>query len=224
MRTIPISETLRFSILLSFIGGFLDAYSYLCRGGVFATAQTGNIVLLGLSLADQKWDNTLHYLIPILAFSGGIVLTEFIRNRYASYPSHSGYHWKQLLLLVELVLFTFVAAMPETLNFYANSVISLACGIQVHSFSKIYDINFSTTMCTGNLRSGIVHLYGFLSTKETHHIHAWWIYTCVNLVFIVGAISGYFAVSQWKEASILCCLPLLLLAFLAMFTPYKESN
>ena len=28
------------------MGGFLDAYTYLSRNGVFATAQTGNIVLM----------------------------------------------------------------------------------------------------------------------------------------------------------------------------------
>ena len=28
-------------------GGLLDSYTYCCRGGVFANAQTGNLVLMG---------------------------------------------------------------------------------------------------------------------------------------------------------------------------------
>ena len=45
------SETYRVGILLAAAGGFLDAYTFICRGHVFANAQTGNIVLFGVSLA-----------------------------------------------------------------------------------------------------------------------------------------------------------------------------
>jgi len=44
------SETLRIGIFLTLSGGFQDAYSYLCRGKVFANAQTGNMLLLGIKL------------------------------------------------------------------------------------------------------------------------------------------------------------------------------
>ena len=48
-----ISESLPIMILLTLSGGFMDAYSYLCRGEVFANAQTGNILLFGVNLAYQ---------------------------------------------------------------------------------------------------------------------------------------------------------------------------
>lgn len=44
-------STIRLGSILMFSGGFLDAYSYLVRGQVFATAETGNIALMGISLA-----------------------------------------------------------------------------------------------------------------------------------------------------------------------------
>ena len=40
------SDTLFTAIFIVLSGGFQDAYTYGCRGGVFANAQTGNIVLL----------------------------------------------------------------------------------------------------------------------------------------------------------------------------------
>lgn len=40
-------------IILS--GGFQDAYTYCCRGSVFANAQTGNIVLLSAALFRGEW-------------------------------------------------------------------------------------------------------------------------------------------------------------------------
>ncbi len=48
-----IHETLPIGILLTAVGGFLEAYTYLLRGGVFCNAQTGNIVLLALALAKK---------------------------------------------------------------------------------------------------------------------------------------------------------------------------
>ena len=39
------TRTLGFAVLLTGSSGFLDAYTYLERGGVFANAQTANVVL-----------------------------------------------------------------------------------------------------------------------------------------------------------------------------------
>ena len=50
-----IVESYIVSFMLAFNGGFLDGYTYLARGGVFANAQTGNIVLLGVNLANTSW-------------------------------------------------------------------------------------------------------------------------------------------------------------------------
>ena len=53
-KKIPAHETFRVAALLALVGGFLDAYIYILRGGVFANAQTGNMVLL-LSLIHISW-------------------------------------------------------------------------------------------------------------------------------------------------------------------------
>ena len=37
------SESFPIGVLLALTGGFLDAYTYVSRGGVFANAQTGSI-------------------------------------------------------------------------------------------------------------------------------------------------------------------------------------
>lgn len=54
-------------MLLTIAGRFLDAYTYLCRGKVFANGQTGNLVLLGMRLAEQDYRNALYYLLPIFS-------------------------------------------------------------------------------------------------------------------------------------------------------------
>ena len=67
-KTVQVSESLRLGLVLALVGGYLDAYTYLCRGGVFANAETGNMVLLGIHLAQGHWQGALKYLSPVLAF------------------------------------------------------------------------------------------------------------------------------------------------------------
>ena len=46
------SESLLTASFIILSGGLQDAYTYLCRGKVFANAQTGNIVLCSAYLFD----------------------------------------------------------------------------------------------------------------------------------------------------------------------------
>ena len=55
------SDTMRLGVLLAIAGGFLDAYTYLCRGEVFANAQTGNMVLFGIQLVSGEFLKALYY-------------------------------------------------------------------------------------------------------------------------------------------------------------------
>ena len=73
------SESMPLAIFLTLAGGFQDAYSYNCRGKVFANAQTGNIVLLGQNLAQGQWKTALHYLIPLAAFLKGVYFKDRVQ-------------------------------------------------------------------------------------------------------------------------------------------------
>ena len=53
-KHIPVHETLYIGACLTFVGGFLDAYTYILRGGVFANAQTGNLVLFGVNITQGR--------------------------------------------------------------------------------------------------------------------------------------------------------------------------
>ena len=61
-----ISESIELGILLSLSGGFMDAYSYMARGKVFANAQTGNMLLLGIYLSQGQYMKSFYYFLPVL--------------------------------------------------------------------------------------------------------------------------------------------------------------
>ena len=88
-----------FFIILS--GGLQDAYTYCCRGKVFANAQTGNIVLLSTHLFEGDWGQALRYLVPVLAFLLGIYIAECVHRHFKRMEK---VHWRQLIILAEIVL------------------------------------------------------------------------------------------------------------------------
>ena len=98
MKTNQISESIELGILMAISGGIMDAYSYLFRGQVFANAQTGNILLFGVSLSEGNFSQAMQYACPILAFSIGIMLADFARIRLKKcYTGGSmRYLWKPL--------------------------------------------------------------------------------------------------------------------------------
>ena len=63
--TRQMSEAFRNCIFLALSGGFQDAYTYFTRDGVFANAQTGNVVLMSTNFMTGKWGEGLKYLFPI---------------------------------------------------------------------------------------------------------------------------------------------------------------
>ena len=93
------SESIELGILLALSGGFMDAYSYLARGQVFANAQTGNMLLFGVNLARGQFQHALHYLCPVLAFGLGIFLAEFVH-----FQKIQKVHWRQVTLLIEIII------------------------------------------------------------------------------------------------------------------------
>ena len=58
-RSRQMSESIELGIVLALAGGFMDAYSYMCRDEVFANAQTGNMLLLGINLSERNWGMAL---------------------------------------------------------------------------------------------------------------------------------------------------------------------
>ena len=208
------SERFRLGALLALAGGFLDAYTYLTRGKVFANAQTGNMVLLGINLLEGHWDRAGAYLIPILAFAAGVMAAELVRKRC---QHRSGLHWRQLMVAAELVIVAVVAFLPQQYNTAANVLVSFTCSLQVESFRKLRGRAFATTMCTGNLRSGTELLFRFLPTGEAEEGRGCLRYYGVILFFIGGAVLGGLSSGLWGERAVLCCCAMLLLAFLMMF-------
>ncbi len=213
-RKIQRSDSFLVGAMLTLAGGFLDAYSYITRGGVFANAQTGNMVLLGLRLSEHRWSDALAYLIPILAFASGVLLAEWMKSVF----QHKGLlHWRQIVLAVECCLLLTIGFIPSGVwNASVNIAISFVCALQVESFRTMHGLSYATTMCTGNLRSGTELLFHAIQQKDSVSFAGAMKYFSIILIFIVGAVLGFIAAAILGIHSVWIPLAILLLVFLLL--------
>lgn len=213
------SESYLVGVILAVVGGYMDAYTYISRGHVFANAQTGNLVLLGINIASGDIMKALVYIPPVFAFILGIFLAEKIRR----HSSGLHLHWRQYVLIIELAAIIAVGFIPagitEPVSFdmIANVTISFVCSLQVQSFRKIRGIICATTMCTGNLRSAAQELTVYLSDRSREHLHTAGKYCGIVIFFISGAALSTLLTGIFYERSVLFCAAGLAAVIILMF-------
>ena len=178
------------SLALATVGGFLEAYTYVTRDGVFANAQTGNIARMGLNLAQGNILLTLRYLIPVIAFMAGVTLSLQLRRLRQD--------WERIILLLEITLLFLVGLIPTgSLNMLDTVTVSFVCALQVESFRKFGENAFASTMCTGNLRIATEHLNRYFADKSRTELNTALQYYGIDLVFACAVLVGYWVTSAF---------------------------
>lgn len=219
MNKRQISESIKVGIFLALSGGFMDAYSYINRGKVFANAETGNIILMALKVCEGKFFEAVNYLIPIVSFAVGVAICEIIKYRKERINM---IHWRQILVLFEIFAFIVVGFLPQEMNRVANSIISMISGIQFATFPKIRGTAMATTMCTGNLKTGTQNMYRGIKTGDKSAIEKGLYYYVCILVFILGTMVGYFAVKLMAEKAIFLAALAMINIFIMMFKEFED--
>ena len=213
------SESFMLGALLAFVGGFLDVYTYLSRGHVFANAQTGNMVLFGAGLAEGDLRRAFYYFVPISAFAIGVVIAEFIKVHF---KEKQQIHWRQIIIVLEIVILLLASFIPiGKWDVIVNTMVSFVCSLQVQSFRKIRGSVFATTMCTGNLRTATESLCAYRRTKNEKLAKKSLTYYGIICCFISGGVIGATATNIMHGRAVGICCIILLIVFVLMF--YKEN-
>ncbi len=204
------SDTFLNCSFLALSGGFQDAYTYIVREQVFSNAQTGNVVLMSHHLFMGEWSQGLQYLFPLMAFAIGVFVAERIQSRFQFAKK---LHWRQGILLIEMVILILVGFMPLSWNLAATSMVSFACAMQVQAFRKVNGYQYASTMCIGNLRSGTAALSEFLRERRREQLLQTVYYFGIIAVFAVGAGVGGNLSLRFGVHTIWCCVILLGISF-----------
>jgi uncharacterized membrane protein YoaK (UPF0700 family) len=216
------SQRMRIAYLLTMVGGFLDAYTYFERGGVFANAQTGNIVKLGIALSNGARDAYLAYLMPICVFSLGILtaltIKEILTRRELRLIRRS-------VLAVEMVCLAIVGLIPlgERWDIFANCLVSFAAAMQYETFTTFRGEAIVTTMSTGNLRKCVDSLFEGIVRHDPAKLARAGLFLSIILVFASGAFVGTRACQLMGRAAVVPVILALGVA-IAIITVLRKRN
>lgn len=214
-KNLPGSRLLSVGILLTLTGGYLDAYTYVTRDGVFANAQTANIVKLAMSLEQANYARAFALLAPISSFVLGVLVALIIETHHTKYHIE---HIRRSVLLIEILTLCLVSFQHN--NTLANCMISFVCAMQMEAFKQFIGQNFTTTVSTGNLRKFIGFLYKAVLYREKENLKIAGIYFLIILTFMFGAFLGHRLSHQLGIIAV--DIPVLLLVIATLIITYQR--
>ena len=168
-------QSLPVACLLSMSGGFLDAFTWLSLGGVFANSQTGNVVFLGIYATSGQWHEAAHHIAPILAFLVGASAATFVRAPLLCLVGEIA-----CLALVMLMLHRFAEPVPIM-------AISFGVALQTASFRQVERWKYLSVTVTGNILRAVDQL---ALAPDREALHGARTMLAICLMFLLGAALG----------------------------------
>lgn len=222
-RLATAENSLWVAALLAASGGFLDAFTYLGHGHVFANAMTGNVVLLGVFTATGDWIQSLRHVPPLLAFLLGVAVAQILTlpRMRASLPNAA------IASLTAEMVFLFVGGWLPT-NFPDLPLvlsISFLAALQSSTFHRAERWTYNSTMATGNLRNfGEAGFNVIFSDKDPEVVRKANLFGIICLSFMGGAILGGLCTWRMNNKALWAVDALLLLAWLPLVAAWRRSR
>jgi uncharacterized membrane protein YoaK (UPF0700 family) len=195
--------TLGIGILLASAGGFLDGFTYVGHGHVFANAMTGNVVLLGISCYSGSWKTALHLLPAILAFVVGVSVSQIMQLRSKRRDSSPPY---PAVLGLETAVLLVLSLLPaDTADILFTTSIAFVASVQVQTFRNVNGQTFNSTFTTGNLRTLSEAAVGWF--MEGHNAASGRVvrdFSAVCAAFLVGATAGGYGFQTLGNRALWC--------------------
>ncbi|OAF10722.1 hypothetical protein AYJ54_10705 [Bradyrhizobium centrolobii] len=182
-------QSLLVASFLSLSGGFLDAYTWLSLGGVFASSQTGNVVFFGMYAASGQWHQAAHHALPILAFLAGALLATRLRA--------------PLLCLAGEIVCLGVMMVMLVLHCVAEPVaivgIAFGAALQSASFRHVERWKYLSVTVTGNMLRAIDQFAAMPRSEATRGGPAM---LTLCLMFLLGAAAGGWVTMRFEAVSL----------------------
>ena len=191
----------------------LDAIVYILHGHVFATAMTGNTVLLCVSLLAGDTAQALRHFSPLVTFSCGILLGWAIL-RHLPQPGRA----HRVALLFQMI--ALLVAGAASANFPSPPIVvlvAITASVQIATFQKLDKVTYNTTFITGNFRTLLEAAYDriFDADKQAANAQLRMI-AAVCFGFVIGALLGAFIAPQLHNHSLWLADLVLLTVFLLL--------
>jgi len=159
-------------LMLTISAGSVDAIGYLGLGHVFTAMMTGNIVLLGLALAQGEALAALRSIIALIGFAIGVFVGAIIVERESGPPEWpaavTGALCLETFLLGIFGVISWVIGTRSGVIYLLIILLALAMGIQSAAVRRLGVPGIATTYMTGTLTTLMVDLLGWVRSIAAH--------------------------------------------------------
>ena len=193
---------------MTFCAGFIDAYTFIERGGTLVAGQTGNVVFLSVELINQETRGIEVKLATMLAFMLGIFLMTVFQHRF----EHS---WRRLSSVFPLILTTVIAGfLPANVpHLYIVPPLAFCMGLVATAFGEVDGIVYNNSFMTGNIKKTMVAFGNYARNKKVKYLKEGLFFVALLASFVVGAIISTYLI-QFYLLKTIWLVSLILTAFL----------
>jgi uncharacterized membrane protein YoaK (UPF0700 family) len=219
----PVS--LPIATLMTFVGGTLDAYTFITHG-VFATAQTGNVILLLVGIVAGS--DAFKYVWPILAFTVAVMVVQPVKHIASPRRAHTA---AALVLALEIIILVGVGFIPaSSASEWIAVPLSALAGLQLGLFRSVRNASFASIATTGNLMRLAEAGYAAAVGRNRATLRTFVVCASIVIAFAAGALAGavlthlFGATAIWFSALAQGGVLVLYAAQSSAFAPPEEMN
>ena len=177
-----LAEARLFAIVLTFCGGFIDAFTYIQCNHTLAAAQTGNIVFLSAALANHNFLGVVDRLASLIAYIIGLAIVSI-------FHAHIDHYWRVFCLIPILVIGMIVGGLPASFPTYISvPAISFGLAMQNAAFAKIEGLGYSSVFTSGNIKKSVVAWSEYYFHHDQSQRRAAIDYSMIVAGFTLGAV------------------------------------
>jgi len=215
-------SSIEVAALLTLSGGFLDVFTYVGHGGVFANSMTGNVVFLGMYAALGDWQQAMHHIPPIIAFLIGVFIAYRMHLpsvlKYLPKPALTCLGFEIIVLIICSFLSDSFPDIPLVL------AISLVAAMQNSSFTKLEQWTYNSVMTTGNLRRFAEAFFrGTMPERKPVALREARLFGFVCICFLAGAILAALTTKRMHDYALFIPAGTLLIAFIICWRRQKAK-
>ncbi|MGT2828960.1 YoaK family protein [Streptococcus hillyeri] len=200
-------EGLRVAACLTFISGYINAFTFVTQNGIFAGVQSGNVIMWAYHAAQGNWQRVINFTIPIVFFMIGQCATYLIRRWFVS--KNIFWHFGASLIMQAIIVIT-VLLTPILPSFFTIANLALVASIQVESFRKLRGAPYANVMMTGNVKNAALLTFKGFMEKNAELQKAGRNIFIIILTFALGvALSTVISTHLKEYGLVFVILPLL---------------
>lgn len=185
--SLPPDQRPEIAAALTFLGGFIDSYSYLNFEHTLPLTQSANMILLTHDFIRQNWDGASIKIVTLLSFVAGISFARFLSCKLQNKDWQLG-----ILLIFASLSFLSCLLIGQVSPAFVLIPVAIGLALTIAGFTKVNNQAYNDAFTTGNIKKLILHWSNYFLTKQPEEKALAGLFSLLAASFIAGAlVSAY---------------------------------